>query len=289
MIELTIFTPVYNRKEEIKNLYFSLLNQNNHQFKWLIVDDGSDEPIEELVKEFQKNATFSIRYIYQMNAGKHVAFNTALNYIDTNYVICVDSDDTLTLDAINTINENINEITSPDLIGFIFPKNNILNISEGNYKLVQIITKYKKAIELAIIINTNILRKNKFPVYTNEKFLSEEIVYNNLDNEGEYYFVDKCIYLFDYQDDGITLTINKHWCRNPQGTFHLLKNRYDSFKYIEIKKRLYRRIRCTLVYDAFCIKKDLKQIKEFNNLPLAILLLPFSYVVYLIKFKKIKE
>ena len=39
---ITVFTPTYNRKDELKKLYKSLLNQNFKDFEWLIVDDGLD-------------------------------------------------------------------------------------------------------------------------------------------------------------------------------------------------------------------------------------------------------
>ena len=38
---ITVFTPSYNRKKELKNLYKSLLKQDTNDFEWLIVDDGS--------------------------------------------------------------------------------------------------------------------------------------------------------------------------------------------------------------------------------------------------------
>ena len=40
---VTVFTPVYNRKNLIGNLYQSLLSQTYKNFEWIIVDDGSTE------------------------------------------------------------------------------------------------------------------------------------------------------------------------------------------------------------------------------------------------------
>ena len=60
---ITIFTPTFNRKEQLKVLYASLCNQTNKDFIWLIVDDGSTDNTEELVSEWQKQNIIEIKYI----------------------------------------------------------------------------------------------------------------------------------------------------------------------------------------------------------------------------------
>ena len=40
---INVFTPTYNRKKELSDLYDSLLKQNYDDFEWLIVDDGSKD------------------------------------------------------------------------------------------------------------------------------------------------------------------------------------------------------------------------------------------------------
>ena len=50
MTKLTIFTPTYNRAHTLSRLFDSLVNQTNYEFEWLIVDDGSTDDTEEIVK-----------------------------------------------------------------------------------------------------------------------------------------------------------------------------------------------------------------------------------------------
>ena len=40
---ITVFTPTYNRAELLPRLHKSLQEQNNKNFEWLIVDDGSTD------------------------------------------------------------------------------------------------------------------------------------------------------------------------------------------------------------------------------------------------------
>ena len=46
---ITVFTPSYNRKKELKDLYESLKKQTNKDFEWLIVDDGSSDKKNKLI------------------------------------------------------------------------------------------------------------------------------------------------------------------------------------------------------------------------------------------------
>ena len=53
---VTVFTPVYNRKNLIGNLYQSLLSQTYKNFEWIIVDDGSTDDIDEIIKSYQNGS-----------------------------------------------------------------------------------------------------------------------------------------------------------------------------------------------------------------------------------------
>ena len=62
---VTVFTPVYNRKNLIGNLYQSLLSQTYKIFEWIIVDDGSTDDIDEIIKSYQNEDHILIRFIKQ--------------------------------------------------------------------------------------------------------------------------------------------------------------------------------------------------------------------------------
>lgn len=101
---ITIFTPAYNRAYSLHLCYESMLRQENKNFKWLIVDDGSTDNTKELVEEWiQKDNGFEIQYVYKKNGGMHTAHNTAYELIDTELNVCIDSDDYLADGAIEKI------------------------------------------------------------------------------------------------------------------------------------------------------------------------------------------
>ena len=47
---ITVFTPTYNRADLLPRLYESLQEQNNNNFEWLIVDDGSTDNTKKVIE-----------------------------------------------------------------------------------------------------------------------------------------------------------------------------------------------------------------------------------------------
>ena len=90
---VTVFTPVYNRKNLIGNLYQSLLSQTYKNFEWIIVDDGSTDDIDEIIKSYQNEDRILIRFIKQENGGKHRAINNGVLHAKGELFYIVDSDE----------------------------------------------------------------------------------------------------------------------------------------------------------------------------------------------------
>lgn len=89
----TIFTPTYNRASTLHRVYESLVCQTFQDFEWLIVDDGSTDNTKEVVEEWQNSASFPIRYYWQNNQGKHIAFNFGVQEARGELFLTLDSDD----------------------------------------------------------------------------------------------------------------------------------------------------------------------------------------------------
>ena len=64
---VVVITASYNNGKLLRGLYNSLLNQTNKNFKWIIVDDGSEDKTEYIVESFQKTKLLDIRYIKKQN------------------------------------------------------------------------------------------------------------------------------------------------------------------------------------------------------------------------------
>ena len=96
----TVFTPTYNRAHTLGRVYHSLREQTYRSFEWLIVDDGSTDETAQLVRMWEQEAEFPIRYLQQENLGKHVAFNRGVREARGALFLVLDSDDACVPDAL---------------------------------------------------------------------------------------------------------------------------------------------------------------------------------------------
>lgn len=88
----TVFTPTYNRAHTLLRVFSSLQAQTFQDFEWLIVDDGSTDGTEELIKHWGSESHFPVRYFKQENRGKHVAFNRGVREATGQFFLPLDSD-----------------------------------------------------------------------------------------------------------------------------------------------------------------------------------------------------
>lgn len=226
---ITILTPTYNRGENLKRLYKSLLEQKDCSFEWLIVDDGSTDDTQKIINEFLIESKIKLRYLHRENGGKHRALNLGLKYIETDLVFIVDSDDYLTNDAIECIDCMHEKYKSrSDICGYsflrMFPNKQINGkiIRENeiidDYVNIRIKGKDMNS-DKAEIWKTKCLKEYQFPEFDNEKFLGEDIVWLQLALKYKMLFCNKAIYISEYLDNGLTRNRRKNNINSPQGCF----------------------------------------------------------------------
>lgn len=99
---VSVIVPVYNVENYIERCLDSIINQTYHNLEILIVNDGSTDKSAELCLKYV-NLDKRIVYIVQENAGLASARNRALEVMNGDYVICVDSDDFISLNMIEKL------------------------------------------------------------------------------------------------------------------------------------------------------------------------------------------
>lgn len=238
MIELTIFTPTYNRAYILPKLFDSLLAQSNKNFEWLIVDDGSSDNTKEIIEDFKSKVDFKIIYIYQENQGKHVAINTALRNINTSYFATIDSDDFLENNAIETIFTKLPLIAqTEDIIALASPIN-ILNQNTANNKITaetvastyEMIYRYKIHGEVTLIFKTELAKRFEYPTFIKEKFMLESVVFNRMDKMYKFLYILESIVNAEYIPDGLTAQGKKKLIDNPKGAALAYKEKMNNCK-----------------------------------------------------------
>ena len=102
-IKISLFTPTYNRESKLVDLYESIRIQTFHDFEWIVIDDGSTDNTEILIKSFIDNSDIRIVYIKQDNRGKHIAQNVAVDIAKGELFLPLDSDDTIVQNALQLL------------------------------------------------------------------------------------------------------------------------------------------------------------------------------------------
>ncbi len=89
--EVSVILPTYNRAHLIKRAIQSVLNQTYQNFEIIVVDDGSTDNTEEIVRDLNNQ---KIRYIrHNENKGAACARNTGIKVARGDYIAFQDSDD----------------------------------------------------------------------------------------------------------------------------------------------------------------------------------------------------
>lgn len=260
---ITIFTPIYNRAYIIERLYRSLLCQTNYGFEWLIVDDGSVDNISDLIHQWMKNTQeFKIRFYQQENRGKHCAINYAVELAQYEALFIVDSDDYLVDDAVETILKYWEPIRADkEYAGVsglkIFENRKVIGDTPEfhNHDYIDATNleraKFGLCGDKAEIYKTDILRKFPFPEFENEKFITEDVVWNKIAYQGyKVRWFNKGIMICEYLEDGLTAKGNKLFIQNPKGWAYYIRNqrKYRVWDNMFFLRQCFRYYECEQLY-----------------------------------------
>lgn len=242
---ITILTATYNRANLLPDLYQSLCRQTCQDFNWIIIDDGSIDHTQELIQAWREQPhSFSIQYIHKKNGGKNRAINDGVKLVQTPFTLIVDSDDYLTDDAIEFLSARVKETINEESIAGIAGLRGIdisTPLNQVDYPLDSYIIannlereKYHIDKDSCEVYKTTILQSHPFYVWPNEKFVPEEIVWNQIALEGySLKWYNKVTCIVRYQQEGLTKDSFNLIKKNPMGYAMMYKQRISlsqSFK-----------------------------------------------------------
>ena len=268
MIYITVFTPTYNRGYILERVYRCLQEQTFSAFEWLIIDDGSCDNTRELVEEWMmRGNTFPIHYVYQENQGKQKAINHALDLARGKLFFVVDSDDMLTKNALEKIDQW--DQTLPEnkkFCGFAGSDGDMSGeptnpIFKEEYVDATFLNRYPESgqfigYDRPWVFYTDVHRKYKYPEFKEETFVPEAVAWNRMARDGyQVRCFNDVIYLWEHQNDGLTKNIQNICAQNPWGYGVWQKEKAQYLEY-SLKKRW------KMYYSFYCDLKEKHSCRE---------------------------
>lgn len=226
----TVFTPTYNRAHTLDRVYQSLLSQTFKDFEWLIVDDGSIDRTQEIVRRYMEDGKVKIRYFHQSNSGKHVAFNCGVREAHGSLFLTLDSDDSCVSNALERFYSSWIEIPeerraefsgvtclcqgeSGEAVGGMLP----FPVLEG-YPY-EVMSSYRIKGEKWGFHRTEILKMHPFPVFSGERFVPESLVWNRIGRLYKIKFINEALRYYFSSSDGLSGSMVGLRQSSPEGTF----------------------------------------------------------------------
>ncbi len=120
-MKFSIVIPVYNVEKYIAKCLDSVLKQTYADFEVIVVNDGSTDASESIIKEYEKKDSRICGYIKE-NGGLSDARNYGLQHVTGDYIVFLDSDDYLEADLLQKIYQTLNEDSCVDLVRYSFQK-----------------------------------------------------------------------------------------------------------------------------------------------------------------------
>lgn len=288
---ITVFTPAYNRADLLPNLYESLLRQSSRDFTWLVIDDGSTDNTRQVVAKWIREEKIDIQYVYKENGGLHTGYNKAIECMDTELSICIDSDDYLTDDCIEMVLKFWDEHKAEDIAGFIGldirPDGSTIGGLLPDMKTVDPLwlTELDAGDRKYVIRNDCYRKVYPMPVFEGEKNFNPHYLVLKLCRDHKFLVLNKPLCVVNYQPDGMSANIFRQYLNSPNSFAQyrkvIMENPNVSFRYL---------VKTTIHYvSSSILSKNKHFIRESPRKLLTILAIPFGLLLAGFIKKKAKK
>lgn len=213
---VSVIMPTYNRGNRIINSMKSVLNQTYENLELIVVDDGSTDNTENVIKQL-KDAR--IKYIsYENNKGPSFARNLGLDHARGEFISFQDSDDEWVPTNLECQLDHLNECDDKNGVVYssiwfrsldgekhVFPNEN-LEPKEGNV-LESLLKTNFVYIQSVLTRKSNIEKAGKFDV--DLPSAEDWDLYIRLAKSCRFYFNNNVLATAKLQKDSMTLSLDK--------------------------------------------------------------------------------
>lgn len=228
-ILFTVFTPTYNRKDLLPRVYNSLKNQTYQNFEWVIIDDGSTDGTEEIVRLWQHEADFEIVYQWQPNQGKHIAYNAVAKIARGELFLIIDSDDEIianTLERLKFYWDNFSDKEKQTVGGISFLGLNQKGELVGtqfpiDYQIMDLMAMYylnKISGDKGAVLQTKALKMYPFPEHIKNVVVGEGSFMSKFAKDWKMCFINETLAIFWIEGRSDSLSLASTTKKNYAGS-----------------------------------------------------------------------
>jgi len=115
LLKISIIVPIFNIESYVEKCVDSIVNQTYKNIEIILINDGSTDNSGKICDRLKKD-DLRIKVIHTKNSGLSAARNNGLKIATGEYIMFLDGDDFITLNAVNDIQKIIKSKKSTDII-----------------------------------------------------------------------------------------------------------------------------------------------------------------------------
>lgn len=217
MKKVSVIVPVYNKEKYIKKCLDSLINQTLQEIEILVINDGSTDGSEQIIKEYESKYKNKMKYFKKNNGGLSDTRNYGIAKAQGEYIIFIDSDDFI-LDTMleemyqKAVQENFDVVACNVML--VYPNKKVIvrtGINESNKLSLE--DKKKILLESYPIVCNKLYKTDilKDQIFFKKDIWFEDIVFmfDVIPNVSSIGVIEKPFYQYMQNIDSITYTYNK--------------------------------------------------------------------------------
>jgi glycosyltransferase involved in cell wall biosynthesis len=227
-VKVSVITATYNRARTLPRTYEALKGQTFCDFEWVIVDDGSSDGTESLVRGWQAEDKIRIVYAWKSNGGVHTARNAAVAAAHGELVLQIDSDDWCEPYALEELMKAWESIPSAEQESFSgvtclcrTPDGQL----GGDKFPHDVMDAYPYEMDWQYHIRgdkwgtqrRDLMSQYPFPVFSGEKFCPEALVWNRIGKRYRKRFINRSLLVYDRSSTGLSGHVVVLRASNPRG------------------------------------------------------------------------
>ena len=121
MTDISVIVPIYNSEAYLDKCITSLINQTKKDIEIILVNDGSTDKSEEIIKSYKDKR---IKYYKNKNKGIGYSRNFGIDKSNSKYIMFLDSDDYLDIHACEELYKKIKKDSSDVVVSDFIKSHN---------------------------------------------------------------------------------------------------------------------------------------------------------------------